>query len=64
MMKFYIWQKGDCLKKVAEKINQFNTFRNEEEKQFYINKTIEKIIELNQISNSDFLEHGDVIRVK
>lgn len=48
MMKFYVWQKGDCLKKVAEK---FGT-------------TPEKIIELNQITNSDFLEIGDVIRVK
>ena len=47
-MKFYVWQKDDCIKKVAEK---FNT-------------TPEKIIELNQLSNSDFLQVGDVIRVK
>lgn len=48
MMKFYVWQKGDCLKKVAEK---FGT-------------TPEKIIELNQISNTYMLDIGDVIRVK
>jgi LysM repeat protein len=45
---FYVWQYGDCLKKVAEK---FRT-------------TPEKIINMNQLSNSDYIQVGDIIRVK
>lgn len=47
-MKFYVWQKGDCLKTVAEK---FGT-------------TPEKIIDLNQISSTYMLDVGDIIRVR
>lgn len=47
-MKFYVFQKGDKICTIAEK---FNT-------------TCQKIIELNNLTNVDFLEDGDVIRVK
>lgn len=47
-MKFlYIYQKGDCLTKVAKK---FNT-------------TVEKIAKLNGITNVDVLKAGDMIQI-
>ncbi len=47
-MKLYVYRKGEKICEIAEK---FNT-------------TCQKIIELNNLTNVDFLEDGDVIRVK
>lgn len=45
MKFFYVWQKGDCLLKVAEK---FKT-------------TVEKICQVNGITNVDVLKAGQMI---
>lgn len=47
-MKFYVFQYGDKLCTIAEK---FHT-------------TCQKLIELNELTNVDFLKEGDVLRVK
>ena len=47
-MKFYQVQKGETLCKIAEK---FKT-------------DCKKLIELNELTNVDFIKEGDVIRVK
>ena len=47
-MKLYQVQKGDKICTIAEK---FNT-------------TCQKIIELNELTNVDFIKPGDVLRVK
>lgn len=47
-MKFYIIQKGDTICSIAEK---FKT-------------TKENIVNLNQLTNSDYIKEGEIIRVK
>lgn len=47
-MKFYQVKKGDKICTIAEK---FKT-------------TCQKIIELNNLTNVDFIQEGDIIRVK
>ena len=47
MKVLYIYQKGDCLSKIAK---EFNT-------------TVEKIAKLNGITNVDVLHAGDMIQI-
>lgn len=43
----YIFQKGDCLTKIARKFN----------------KTVQEIADLNGITNVDFIKIGDIIYI-
>lgn len=45
MKKIYIWQEGDCLKKISEKFKV----------------PIDRIAEYNGITNVDLINKGDVI---